>query len=87
MNVLQKWMAKATPTEKTRLARLAGISRAVLQWTAGSYRTKGKINVAPDIARKIEIASVKLVRDGLPPLKRETLSATCARCEYAKRAK
>lgn len=87
MNVLQKWMAKATPQEKVKLAIYSKTSRGALQWLAGGYRTKGKINTSPEAARRIELAAARLHRDGLPELKREQLCATCARCEYAKNAK
>lgn len=87
MNSLQKWMALATPQEKIRLSRLAGITRTSLQWIAGGYRTAGKLNATPDIARKLEIASAKVAREGLPQLAREDLCAACGRCEYAKTAR
>lgn len=87
MNVLQKWMAKATPQEKVKLAIYSKISRATLQWIAGGYRTLGKINTNPEAARRIELAAARIHRDGLPPIKREDLCSACARCEYAKTSK
>lgn len=85
MNVLQKWMAKATPQEKVKLAIHAKISRGALQWMAGGYRNDGKLNASPEAARRIELAAARLQRDGLPEIKREHLCAACARCEYARK--
>lgn len=87
MNVLQKWMAKATPQEKVKLAIHSKISRGALQWLAGGYRTRGKLNTSPEAARRIELAAARIARDGLPTLKREDLCVACNRCEYANRAK
>ena len=85
MNALQRWLAKATPQEKQKLSIHAKISRGAMQWLAGGYRTQGKLNASPEVARRIELASVKIAREGLPQLKREDLCIACGRCEYAKR--
>lgn len=87
MNPLKRWMAKATPEEKSRLARLLDISRGSLQWLAGAYRTKGKIEVDAALAREIEIATGKLERDGLDKVERTAVCSACRRCEYARQAK
>jgi hypothetical protein len=84
MNVLQKWMACATPQEKSKLAIHSKISRGALQWLAGGYRTAGKVQASPEVARRIEIASKRIQREGLPVIRREELCPACARCEYAK---
>lgn len=84
MNLLQKWMACATPQEKLRLARLAKTSIGTLRQIAGGYKTNGALHVESDLARRIEVASTKIIRDGLPLLKREALSPACAKCEFAK---
>jgi hypothetical protein len=84
MNVLQKWMARATPQEKSKLAIHSKISRGALQWLAGGYRTSGKVQTSPEVARRIELASHRIQREGLPAIRREDLCPACARCEYAK---
>lgn len=87
MNVLQKWMTKATPQEKVKLAIYSKISRGALQWIAGGYRSKGKLDTSPVAARRIELAAQRIHREGLPVLKREDLCIACGRCEYAKTKK
>lgn len=84
MNVLQKWMLKATPQEKVKLAIFSKISRGALSWMAGGYRTKGRLSTSPEAARRIELAAARIQREGLPVLKREDLCLACGRCEYAK---
>jgi hypothetical protein len=86
-NALKRWMAKASPEEKSKLAKLLDISRGSLQWIAGAYRTDGKIDVDATLAREIEAATTKLGREGLEPVPREKLCAACGRCEYAKKAR
>ena len=87
MNVLKKWLQKATPVERAALARLAKTTPGSLSQVAGGYRTQGKPSAGPDLARRIEIAAVKVHREGLPALKREDLCAACGRCEYPKKAR
>lgn len=87
MNALRRWMTAATAEEKSKLAKLAGLSRAALAWAAGGYRSGGRADVAPEAARKIELAAGKIARDGLPTIRREDLSPACGRCELAKRAR
>lgn len=84
MNVFRKWMAKATPEEKIQLAQLAQTSVGSLHQIAGGYRSAGKANVRPEMARRIELASTKLARNRLPAIRREQLCEACGRCEYAK---
>lgn len=86
-NALRRWMSIATPAEKTMLARFARTSVGTLQQQAGGYRTKGKVSMRPELARRVELASQKLVRKGLPVLHRADLCEACGRCEFAKVAK
>lgn len=86
-NVLKKWMATATPAERARLAASAKTTIGTLKQVAGGYRTEGKPSTTPELARRVELASVRLVRDGLPVLKREDLCQACGKCEYAKLVK
>lgn len=86
-NALRKWMAEASAAEKTKLARMAKTSVGMLRQVAGGYRTKGKPNTSPELARRLEIASEKMEREGLPGLQRESLCQACGRCELAKRAR
>jgi hypothetical protein len=86
-NVFKKWMSAATLAERVRLARLAKTTVGSLSQVAGGYRTLGRPSTGPELARRIEIASVRLARDGLPSLKREDLCQACGKCEYAKKAK
>ena len=86
-NIFKKWMAAATMAERVRLASLAKTTVGSLTQVAGGYRTAGKPSTGPELARRIEIASARLARDGLPVLKREDLCAACGKCEYVKQAK
>lgn len=87
MNILQRWLSQATQDEKSKLAKLAAITRENLRWVAGGYRSKGRVDVSPELARKMELASIKLQRAGLDPLRREQLCQACGRCELAKAAR
>lgn len=81
MNRFQQWMANATTKDKSKLARLARTTVGHLRQLAGGYRTKGRVRARPELARRIEIASVKM-GERFP---RETLCEACRRCEYVKR--
>lgn len=87
MNVLQKWLANATPQEKARLARLAKTTTGNLKQVAGAYRTNGKLSTTPELARKLEEGAVRIAREGLPELNREDLCTACGKCEFAKEAR
>jgi hypothetical protein len=87
MNILQRWLAGATQDEKGKLAKLAAITRENLRWVAGGYRSKGKVDISPELARRMELASIKIFRAGLEPLRREQLCQACGRCELAKAAR
>jgi hypothetical protein len=86
-NIFKKWMTSATLAERVRLASLAKTTLGTLTQVAGGYRTAGKPSTGPELARRIEIASVRLAREGLPELKREDLCAACRQCEYARLAR
>lgn len=88
VNIFQKWMAQATFDEKTRMAELAGTTIGTLRQAAGAYRTDGQLHVEPVLARRIELATIALSKEGkLPVLPREKLSPACAGCEFAKRCR
>ena len=80
MNALRRWMDKATPAQKKRLAREARTTLGTLYQIAGSYRTDGVPRVEADLAGRIARATGYVIR-------REELSPACAKCEYAKRCK
>jgi hypothetical protein len=86
-NALNVWMAKATPTEKNRLAELAFTTLGTLQQISGGYRTEGLASTKPELARNLEAASVVLVRVGLPAMKREDLCPSCGACDLAQEAR
>lgn len=86
-NIFKKWMATATLAEKARLASLAKTTLGTLAQVAGGYRTNGRPSTGPELARRIEIAAVRVQRDGLPELKREDLCVACGKCEYARLAR
>jgi len=84
MNILKRWIANATPADLRALARAAGTTVGTLRQTAGGYRTRGKLQVTPDLARRLELAAEKL--GPLPALDRTKLCPACGRCDLAKRA-
>lgn len=82
MNALKRWL-RATSIEQHRaLARLAKTTPDSLHQTAGAYRTKGKLTLTPDFARRLEEACLR--QPDAPPLRREDLCPACGRCELAK---
>lgn len=83
MNILYKWMNNATAEEKKALAELASSSVASLRQLAGGYRGKN-FSVSAEFAGRLEAASRKLQRKGLPLLLREDLCPACASCGYLK---
>ena len=86
-NAMRVWMTSATPKERKRLASLAKTTLGNLQQLAGAYRTEGRANLDSDLARRVEIATEKMQREGLPVLARESLSPACSRCEFAKQCR
>lgn len=88
---LTRWMNKSTAPEKRELAALARTTVATLRQIAGGYRTKGKPRASAELARRIEIGTVKLsaAREGrkLPVVLRTDLCSACSVCEYAKTCK
>lgn len=88
MHPLIRWMNKATAPQKRALATLAGTSVATLRQIAGGYRTKGKPHASPELARRIEIGTVKLAPvHKLPVVLRTDLCPACSVCEFAKQCK
>lgn len=85
-NVMKRWLAVATPAQRKRLANLAKTTEGTLRQIAGGYRTRGKLQAGPELARKLEIASTKLLSEskGLPVLWRSDLCPACGACEFAK---
>jgi len=87
MHIMKRWMHLASHEQKQQLAKLANTSVGTLQQIAGGYRNGGKINTTPDLARRVEVASSKMVEVGLPEIPRESLCQACGRCELAKQAR
>jgi NAD-dependent dihydropyrimidine dehydrogenase PreA subunit len=79
MNQLRAWLQSADAKERLQLAEDAKTTTGQLYQLAGGHRVAG-----PGLARKIELASAKLEREGLPKLKREELCPACGVCEFAK---
>lgn len=86
-NVVKRWLAAASVVERKALAEQAGTTLSVLQQIAGAYRSKGELRITSDFARRLELASKNIRRDGLPELHREELSPACKQCEFAKRCR
>lgn len=77
-------MDAATAEQKRRLAKLADTTMGTLYQLAGGYRTKGRVHASPELARRIEIASEKILNPA-GSLMRGELSEACRLCEYAKK--
>lgn len=86
-NRMREWLHSATRAELDRLAKLAKTTIGTIRQIAGGYRTEGEARATPDLARNIELAAVKVHREGLPSLAREDLCPACAKCEYLRAAK
>lgn len=86
MTPLQHWMQQANTQQLTRLARLARTTVGSLRQIAGRYR---KSNTTAELAIRIDHAAAVLrSRDpSLPEIPRESLSAACRGCEFAKRCR
>lgn len=78
-NPLITWWQQATPEQKRVLAELSGTTVAAMHQAAHAYRSDGQLRITPEFAARIERASAQL--EGLPLLRREDLSPTCAACE------
>lgn len=89
MNSLQSWMQRTTTKQQQRLATLARTTIGNLRQIAGGYRTKGKASTTAELALRIDRASavMKSREPDLPLIPRESLSAACSRCEFAKRCR
>jgi hypothetical protein len=84
-NKMREWLECATRDELDKLARYAKTTVGTIRQISGGYRTDGAASTTPEVARSIELASTKLLREGLPLIPRESLCPACAQCEYAKR--
>ena len=83
-NKLKQWFGKATTAERAKLAQLSKLTLASLRWHVGGYRNGGKVDIDPQLAKRMELAAAKVHRDGLPALKRTDMCAACGACEFAK---
>ena len=82
---LATWLTRATPAQRARHAKLAGTSTNYLYQLASGHRS-----ARADLARDLELASMKVSREvehALPILWRTDLCAACGACEHAKAAK
>ncbi len=86
-NALRNWMLAASTKEAIQLANAAGTTLGTLQQIAGGYRTEGRAATKPELAAKLEAASIVLTRKNLPPLRREDLCPACRRCDLAAAAR
>jgi hypothetical protein len=86
MTPLQHWMNQASTSQLIRLARLARTTVGTLRQISGRYR---KSNTTAELAVRIDHAAAVLrSRDPtLPDIPRESLSAACRGCEFAKRCR
>lgn len=87
MNKMRQWLEAATREEFEKLAALTKRTIGTLRQIAGAYRTKGIAHTTPEVAREIELATIKLQRKGLPVVRREDLCPACARCEFLTKAR
>lgn len=85
MNVLQKWLAAATPEQQRTLACRAKTTVGTLRQIAGGYRTDGKLRASVDLAVRIERASRQMPEPLVPRLTREDFVDACRTCEYRTR--
>lgn len=81
MNALQSWLYKATPQQRRELAEKAGTTTASLHQASKAYRTKGVLRITPDLAARLEKASLSIAIT--PSLRREDLSPACSACDLA----
>lgn len=86
-NKLRMWIESATKEELDRLGAMSKRSVAFLRQIAGGYRTNGAARTTPEVARDVELATVRMQRKGLPIVYRESLCPACSRCEHLKMAK
>lgn len=84
-NALRQWLDQATKEQAEKLAKLAKTSLGTLRQIAGGYRTAGEARTTPEMARNIELATLKMPGSLLLP--REKLCPACAQCEYLKQSK
>jgi hypothetical protein len=85
MNVLQKWLAVATPEQQRTLARRAKTTVGTLRQIAGGYRTDGKLRASVDLAVRLEKAAASMPEPLAPRLPREAFVDACRTCEYRTR--
>ncbi len=81
-NPLTEWLSKATIPQREQLIKLAGTTKGSLHQAAKAYRTGGALRITPDLAMRLEKASLKI--DVSPHLRREDLSPACSKCDLAK---
>jgi hypothetical protein len=86
-NIFRTWFDNATTQERLKLAELSGTTPGTLDQIRGGYRTDGTLSASPEMACKIEKASIILQREGLPPLPREDLCPVCGACDLARVAR
>jgi hypothetical protein len=86
-NGMRVWLEAATREELDKLGSISKRTVATIRQIAGGYRTKGAARTTPEVARDIELATIKMQRQGLPIVRREDLCPACAKCEYMKAAK
>jgi hypothetical protein len=85
MNPLLSWLSKATAEQRKALASSAGLSAGSLHQMSRAYRTDGVLRITPEIAARLEKASLKFpIR---PQLKREDLSPACGACDLARQCR
>jgi len=86
-NKMRVWIEAATREELERLGSISKRTVATIRQIAGGYRTEGAARTTPEVARDIEIATIKMQRPGLPAVYRESLCPACAKCEHQRNAK
>lgn len=79
MKSLQRLLKRATAEQKRRFAEHADTSVNHLHQLATGHRGAG-----PELARRIEHASVLMSTERLPVVLREDLCDACKTCEFAK---
>lgn len=82
-NKMRGWLECATRGELDKLAHHAKTTIGTIRQISGGYRTGGEARATPEVARNIELASIKVSREGLPIIFREELCPACRVCEYS----
>ena len=86
-NAMRVWLDRALPRELKAVSKQSGVTIGTIRQIAGGYRTDGKARTTPETARLLEIATIKVEREGLTHVNREELCPACGVCEFSKQCR